>query len=257
MKDINVYVIDDEDICIDEVISNVNWDKLDIQKKQVYGASSARMARKRIEKKKPGIFICDVEMPGESGLEFIEWVTEWARLSQSPQVTIMLTCHPEYEFIRRAMQLGCLDYVLKPTDMKDLEETIRKAVLRITEMQERHAIWDNLPVAEASDDIVTGKIIPYIMKNLKTSFSIDDIANEVGLNPQYMMRLFKKNTDESILQFVTAKRIELAKEYLLKSDCSIEKITEEIGYFSVAHFNHVFKKSEGISPGQYRKANKK
>ena len=43
-------------------------------------------------------------------------------------ICIMLTCHPEYSFLRKAMQLGCQDYLLKPVDEEDLEASLKKAV---------------------------------------------------------------------------------------------------------------------------------
>ena len=67
------------------------------------------------------------------------------------------------------------------------------------------------------------------------------------------MRLFKKTTGKSVLTYITELRMEKAKELLIKTDCSIENITEKIGYFSVAHFSQLFKKIEGITPGKYRK----
>ena len=112
---------------------------------------------------------------------------------------------------------------------------------------------ENIEAKDEHTDVIYGKVIPYIEKNLTESFSIDDIAKYVALNPQYMMRLFKKTTGKSVLTYITELRMEKAKELLIKTDCSIENITEKIGYFSVAHFSQLFKKIEGITPGKYRK----
>lgn len=58
---------------------------------------------------------------------------EWARFCGDPAECIMLTCHPEYEFTRKALQLGCLDYLLKPVDVEDMERCLQKAVSRLSE----------------------------------------------------------------------------------------------------------------------------
>lgn len=253
MKNITIHIVDDEAICIRELQEKICWDKLGIDSVRVIGSTSARMAKSKISLDVANIIISDIEMPGESGLDFTEWMTEWGRFSEHPVVTIMLTCHPEYQFIRRAMQLGCIDYVLKPVDISDMERVIQKAIDLIEERGKKQVVLENIEAKDEHTDVIYGKVIPYIEKNLTESFSIDDIAKYVALNPQYMMRLFKKTTGKSVLTYITELRMEKAKELLIKTDCSIENITEKIGYFSVAHFSQLFKKIEGITPGKYRK----
>ena len=80
-----------------------------------------------------------------------------------------------------------------------------------------------------------------------------DLSDHVSLNPQYMMRLFKKITGMSILEYVTAYRVNGAKELLLKTDWSLEAIAEKVGYYSAGYFIKVFKRTEKMTPGEYRK----
>lgn len=253
MTEIHVLIIDDEKICVEELKEDIEWEGLGIRPDVVTGVYSVRQAQNYLRDHEAHIVICDVEMPGKNGLDFIEWITEWARFTNGPMECIMLTCHPEYEFVRRALQLGCLDYVLKPMDPAEMEQVLAKAVSRIREREKKEQRSGRLEHAGACTDAVYGRIIPYIEENLTKSISVEMIADHVSLNPQYMMRMFKKETGESILVYVTNRRMEMAREMLLKTDWSIEKITEEVGYFSTAHFGKLFKKIEGISPGQYRK----
>lgn len=253
MTEIHVLVIDDEKICVDGLKEDIDWGALGIAPDAVAGVYSVRQAQNYLRDHEVHIIICDVEMPGKNGLDFIEWITEWARFTNGPMECIMLTCHPEYEFVRRALQLGCLDYVLKPMDPEEMEQVLIKAVSRIRERENKEQRTARLDSADSHSDVVYGKIIPYIEENLTGAISVEMIADHVSLNPQYMMRMFKKETGYSVLVYVTNRRMEMAKEMLLKTDWSIEKITEEVGYFSTAHFGKLFKKSEGISPGQYRK----
>ena len=253
MKDFNVLVIDDEKICIEEVQTEVKWAKLDIDPVRVYGAGSVRQAEIFLKSTPVQIVICDIEMPNENGLDFIEWISEWVRFSGDPVECIMLTCHPEYQYVRRALQLGCLDYVLKPMEPEELEAALTKAVEKIESRREKNERLEKTQVQDTHEDIVYDKILPYIKEYLSESLSVELIAEHAALNPQYMMRMFKKKTGKSILSYVSEQRIALAKEMLLKTDWSLEVITEKIGYISPAHFGALFKRMEGISPGQYRK----
>lgn len=253
MTEIHVLAIHDEKICVEDLKEAINWEGLGIGPKAVAGAYSVRQAQNYVKDNPVHIIICDVEMPGKNGLDFIEWITEWARFTSEPMECIMLTCHPEYEFVRRGLQLGCLDYVLKPMNPEEMEQVLAKAVSRIREREKKEQRTARVESTEVCPGIVYGKIIPYIEANLTKSISVEMIADYVSLNPQYMMRMFKKETGESILVYVTNRRMEMAKEMLLKTDWPIERITEQVGYFSTAHFGKLFKKLEGISPGQYRK----
>ena len=253
MEQIQVLIIDDEKICVEELIQTVGWATLGIGTECVHRAYSVRQAQNFLKSNSVHIVICDIEMPNGNGLDFIEWLTEWARFAEEPVECIMLTCHPEYEYIRRALQLGCLDYVLKPMDPEEMEAVIKKAVEKVREREKRFLREARVAKEQVQPNLVYQRIIPYIEEHLTESISVDTIAEYVALNPHYMMRLFKKETGESILGYITAERIELAKEMLLKTDWPIELISEKSGYFSVTHFGNMFKRREGMTPGQYRK----
>lgn len=253
MKAINVLIIDDEKICVEEVQNEINWKTLGIDSSCVFGANSVRQARNFLKNHPIHIVICDIEMPNENGLAFIEWITEWVRFSGEPVECIMLTCHPEYQYIRRALQLGCLDYVLKPMEPEELEAVLKRAVERIETGRQNARMKSKITSEDSYEDIVYEKILPYIDENLAKQLSVKDIADYVSLNPQYMMRLFKKKTGKGVWAYVTDCRMKLAKDLLLKTDWPIEAITEKCGYISSAHFASLFKRLEDVTPGQYRK----
>ncbi len=250
MRDYSVLVLDDEEFFVEVLIEDTDWSSCGISK--VKGVYSVREAKEYLRENTVNILLCDVEMPGESGLDLVEWVMEFARFSGEPMICIMLTCHPEYEFLRKAMQLGCQDYLLKPLDTGELQKCLAKATdtLREQEKKERKTP-DREP--ESGKELIRQKILPYIEENLSEPFTVSDLADSVGLNPQYMMRTFKKLTGLSVLEYVTDRKIKKAKELLLTTDTSIEQISEELGYFNYSYFFKMFKRAEGISPGQYRK----
>ena len=175
-----------------------------------------------------------------------------SKLKNFKQEKYYVQKHPKYEYLRKAMQLGCLDYLLKPVDHDDLKACLEKAVAII--QQKRLSANSTVYMEKVkNDDLICDKVIPFIEENLSTQFSISDIADEVALNPQYLMRLFKKTTGMSILEYVTNKRIDRAKELLVKTDWPLTAISEEIGYLNYTYFMKVFKSVESVTPGEYRK----
>ena len=250
MNDYSVLLIDDEEFFLEVLIEDTDWKSCGISTvKAVY---SVKEAKEYLREHTVHILLCDVEMPGESGLDLIEWVTEYARFSGDPLSCIMLTCHPEYSFLRKAMQLGCQDYLLKPVDAEDLQKCLMKAVKTLNEQTKNEAkLPERQP--ESGKELIRQKVLPYIDDHLAEPFTVSDLADFVGLNPQYMMRTFKKVTGLSVLEYVTERKLKKAKELLLSTDISIEQISEKLGYFNYSYFFKLFKRAEGVSPGQYRK----
>ena len=250
MSEICALLLDDEVFASEVLIEEVDWAKYGITRTAC--AASVREAKAYLQANPVNLLLCDIEMPGESGLDMVEWATEYTRFSAEPMVCVMLTCHPKYEYLRKAMQLGCLDYLLKPVDLDDLGRCLEKAVEIIRAQRAAHPA-ESAPEKPRREDILNDKVFPFIEQNLDTQFSIADIAESVALNPQYLMRIFKKATGLSILEYVTQKRIARARELLVKTDWPLPVISDKVGYLNYTYFMKVFKAQESITPGEYRK----
>lgn len=251
---IKVLIVDDEENCVKTLQSEIQWSKYDIS--QVLGANSAIAAKNIFYKEKIDLLLCDIEMPGESGLELIEWVREGTRLEGFFTECIILTCYPDYKYMRKAMQLGCSDYLIKPLDSSELYKVIEKAIGKIEENKSEELKLDTIPeylTDFEKQDIIHTKVIPYIQENITNPFTVSELAKYVALNPQYMMRLFKKTTGKSIIEYVTVYKMEMAKNLLKKSQWTNEIIAEKVGYVSSNYFIKLFKKQYGITPREYRK----
>ena len=85
------------------------------------------------------------------------------------------------------------------------------------------------------------------------------IANELNISVRYLHWLFKQ-THETVIQFLTRKRIELAQLLLVSSSKSTINVTEiafMCGFNDSTHFSRRFKQQVGISPSKFRKNNLK
>lgn len=98
------------------------------------------------------------------------------------------------------------------------------------------------------------QIIRYLEQHYAESISLDDIAKAVGYNKSYMCTSFKKNTQTTINDCLNMIRIRRAAELIAYSDNDISHIASMCGFSTVSHFNQVFLKNVGTTPGQCRKA---
>lgn len=85
------------------------------------------------------------------------------------------------------------------------------------------------------------------------SLSLVKVAEFVGLNDKYFTTRFTKETGETFSNYLTGIRLLKSKELLKSTNFKVYEIAEMVGYQNVEHFNRMFKKSNGISPAQYRK----
>lgn len=105
-------------------------------------------------------------------------------------------------------------------------------------------------------DNVYSRMIWFIDKNFTSRITIDDIAKHCGCSKSYISHLFKKHNNKSIVQYITALRIEKSKQLLLKSKLSVQEICSLVGFGDVSYFTTTFKKLCGMPPSSYRAENK-
>lgn len=86
---------------------------------------------------------------------------------------------------------------------------------------------------------------------LSMDFSLESCADAIGIHPCALSKAFKQIMGINFIDYVTSVRIERAKRLLRESDMKIADIAEAVGYRH-DYFNRVFKRREGVTPGQYR-----
>lgn len=93
----------------------------------------------------------------------------------------------------------------------------------------------------------------YIDQNYTSKISLESVANQFNVNKSYLLRLFKENTGLTVNNYILQKRILMAKNELRFSNNTMDVIAEECGLETANYFIRIFKKIEGMTPGEYRK----
>lgn len=92
----------------------------------------------------------------------------------------------------------------------------------------------------------------YILKNLDTRLTLGEIAWHTQKGEEHLARVFKRETGQSVFDFVREMRINQAKTDLLNSSLSLTEIAEKTGFSSLSFFSRSFKDLVGIPPSAYR-----
>lgn len=247
----NVILIDDEEVAVNALKRRVDWRKYGVD--EVYIAYSMKQAQGLFGEKPIDVMISDIEMPQGSGLDLFEWV----KVYYPAVLCVYVTCHPEFEYMRKALQLGSADYILKPIDYEELDAVLT----RLTEQAGQRRSIVTIPpeilksaadeqAGEKNDTVETVK--QYVRRHIQEDIYIADIAKEVFLNEQYLMRTFKKSTGLSVLEYITNERLQLAKALLIETAYPIKRVADAVGYGNYSYFTKLFKRNIGLTPQDYR-----
>lgn len=82
--------------------------------------------------------------------------------------------------------------------------------------------------------------------------SLDEIAEHVGLSKYHFVRVFRKATGLTPIEYLTKVRVERSIDLLRGTEMSVEEIAREIGYSGGSYFIKVFRSWVGFSPGEFR-----
>lgn len=99
---------------------------------------------------------------------------------------------------------------------------------------------------------IVKEAMKYIKSNYMRDISLEECADELGLNSYTLSKWFKIEKKVNFIEYLTNFRMEKAKELLLSTNQNIGDIAEAVGYQN-SYFNRIFKKHFDLTPGQYRK----
>ncbi len=97
------------------------------------------------------------------------------------------------------------------------------------------------------------KALKIMQNNITADLDLDRIAERLGLNKSYFIRLFQQKMKTSPMKYFTRLKIEAASAMLTSTDRSLAVIAQDLNFYSEFHFSRVFKQYTGSSPSRYRK----
>lgn len=99
---------------------------------------------------------------------------------------------------------------------------------------------------------VVEEIQQYINRHYGDELTRTSLAEIVYLNPDYLARLFKKETGISLGAYIIEGRINIAKQLLKTTNLSVNAIASKVGYSNYSYFSKLFKQETGCTPYEYR-----
>jgi two-component system response regulator YesN len=214
-------------------------------------ANDAKSGALAIRTHKPDILFTDIRMPDLDGLTMIAGLkSEFPRM----QITV-LTGYREFDYAKRAISLGACRFLLKPSKMAEIEEALQamadklKDLQKIAEADEKDGVEEE---KNESNSFIVNTALKYIDSHYAEKLSLSDLADKIYVSQWYLSKLLNKYTDKTFYDLVNQARIKKAKLLLKDPALKIGDISEMVGFMDVSHFSRIFKKTENISPKEYR-----
>lgn len=181
-------------------------------------------------------------MPEISGLELID------RIREKDQETkiIILSGYSDFAFAQRAIELGVMRYLTKPTNARELIGILEGIQKESEEKQQAKG-----PEKKVTNLFVQ-KAIDYISLNYPEKLSLTKIAEQLCITPNYLSELFKKHTGKNVSEYIMDYRLEKACQYLENPQLRIGEIAVKVGISDVHYFSSMFKKKYELTPTEYR-----
>ena len=245
---LRVLVVEDEEMIRKGIVLAVDWAALDCV--VVGEATNGLEALESVERLHPNLIITDLKMPQMDGLELLQRLRE----AGNQVYVIILTAYDSFAYAQSALRLGAVDYLLKPFHDGDLERAVEALRRRMPSGSGDPAALLPIPGMKKGDKSrYVLEAMDYIGAHYQDpATGIASVAQHLGLSEGHLSHIFKKETDYTLLNYLTRYRVHKAMELLRDCRVKVYEVAEQVGYRDITHFSTTFKKLTGITPSEYQ-----
>lgn len=159
----------------------------------------------------------------------------------------------EYEEIRAMFERFCsLRYY--PDDMGYLEAKIDLYRMLFLLKKKKMMVSSDSVLSAADKEKIDRykRIVTYVQEHFAEKVMLEELAEQVQCNPQYLCHFFKEIAGVPPIQYLISYRLERAKEMLRDTTKTVLEVSMDCGFDNVSYFIRQFKKAEGVTPREYR-----
>jgi len=202
----------------------------------------------------PDIIISDVMMPVMNGFEFCEKIKTDVRTSHIP--VVLLTAHQSQRYKIEGLETGADAFVTKPFNSSVLKAQLKSLLANRQLLRERYQNHDLKNPDSPSENKIDNKFLQKANQLVNDhltieGFNSDKLAELLNMSQRQLYRKMNALTGQTVHQFITSIRLNMAKELLLNENLNISEVAYQVGYSEPSNFSRSFSKQFGKSPSQY------
>ena len=198
---LRVFLAEDEYVIREGIKKNIDWEAVGCE--FCGEAADGETALEKVTELKPDLIISDIRMPFMDGLEFCSKAKELF-----PDIhIILLTGYEEFEYARKAIDIGVVRYLTKPISREELSKIL-------SDISSRYKGKEDETSAAQYREVICS-VIEYIEEHYaEEDLSLSKAAEHIGLSPNHLSAVFKEETGRSFTKYLTDHRIKTAKNLL-------------------------------------------
>ena len=189
----SVILVEDEQLVRQELAATTPWEQLGLR--LIATCGDGIDGENKIRLLDPDIVITDIRLPGQDGLTMLKHC-------QVPHAVI-LSGYTDFSYTRTAIQLSVFDYLQKPVDSGQLEETLSSLVEKIKGEEQdlarfRSSVKDGgkemIDLPKSVNNHIINSVISFIASNYSSPVGLQEAAEYLELSESHLSRLFKEIT---------------------------------------------------------------
>lgn len=241
----------------------------------IWEAENGKEAVEVFAREEIQVAILDIGMPGMNGIQAAEIIRK-----EGPECCIIfLTAYDRFDYARKAISVGAMEYLLKPYSSREVINVVGEA-LRIAGQHERwrqgeavesELIKKNLrhfldseeekeqeQESQAEDlsytrlSVMASMVEEYIRSHYMNEISMNDAARAVNYSEPYFCKMFKLQYGQNFTSYLAEYRINEAKKLLCRPNVNVKDVGVSVGYPDSNYFTKVFRRLTGMNPSEYR-----
>ncbi|HZJ82820.1 MAG TPA: response regulator [Clostridia bacterium] len=199
---------------------------------------------------KPDAVFTDIRMPYMDGISLIKAVNAMNIDTEF----VIISAYEQFEVAREAISLNVTEYLVKPLTYGEVKDVLKRLEDKksISKSKSLIALRKRYPNAH----LTIIKALNIIEKCYASKISQEDIAQTLGITPEYLSYLFHKEIGNTFSRFLRDYRIEVAKSLLLNEGVPRRDVPYCVGFSDPKYFNKVFRDTVGQSITEFMKANR-
>ncbi len=207
----------------------------------------------------PDLIITDVMMPKMDGYKFSKNIRGDEKTSHIP--IIMLTAKAALDDKIEGLETGIDAYLTKPFSARELKVRVKNLIYQRKELRKRFSKTSIIKPSEVStisiDQAFLEKTINTIESNFEDEqFSVDKLAEQMNMSISQLNRKLNALIDQPPGQLIRTFRLQRAADLLKQNTGTVAEICYKVGFNDQAYFSRAFKKQFGVSPSEYKSAEK-
>ena len=250
-----VLIAEDEDIIRKGIAYTMDWVSMGCT--IVGEAANGKEGVEKIKELSPDIVLADIMMPMMNGIEMIRKGQEIADFK-----AIIMTSYADFEYAKKAIELGVSAYLMKPVDEEELKKSISKIITELEKDNQLRQLSSKMKNADDIDALFIksegdNDYIQEVLKGTRERFaekiSLETFSEELGVSGSYLSRKFKEATGQTYLDFLNKYRVQQAIKLLETGTYKVYEVSEMTGFSDYKYFSTVFKKYTDRSPSDFVK----